>query len=358
MSADEKRQLLDQVIGQVRERIGSTKERAGAIGEQNTKAILIEPVIEALGWDLRDLEQVVREYRAQPNDNPVDYALLLRRSPLLFIEAKDLGSNLTDRRWVSQIMGYATVVGVEWCVLTDGDEYRIYNAHAPVDVDEKLFRAVAISDDNSHDLTVDTLLLLSKETLAADDLKDLWDAYFVDCQVQQALNDLLHGDNSSLVRLIRKTVPDFTPTQIRQSLHRADIRVEFPTTSETPPPAPKPKAATAEGKTLVLAGETYALRYAKEIVVHAANWLVEQGKLTADDCPVVVTRQTSRGTNRCLVNTTPTHLDGTEFTSPEQLTSGLFVETHASRMDLERYARRLLEWAEVDSDALSVHWPE
>ncbi len=116
------RERLEEAVGHVRERIAKIEARKGTIGEENTKAVLIEPVIEALGWDLRDLEQVIREYRAKPQDNPVDYALLLRRSPLLFIEAKDLGSNLTDRRWVSQIMGYATVVGVEWCVLTDGDE--------------------------------------------------------------------------------------------------------------------------------------------------------------------------------------------------------------------------------------------
>ncbi len=43
----------------------------------------------------------------------------------LFVEAKDLGKDLSDRKWISQILGYATVVGAEWCVLTNGDEYRI-----------------------------------------------------------------------------------------------------------------------------------------------------------------------------------------------------------------------------------------
>ena len=38
-------------------------------------------------------------------------------------------------------MGYAIVAGVEWVVLTDGNEYRIYNTHAPVPVAEKLFHS-------------------------------------------------------------------------------------------------------------------------------------------------------------------------------------------------------------------------
>ncbi|MGI5818752.1 MAG: hypothetical protein ACOX9R_11715 [Armatimonadota bacterium] len=228
MAAEDARERLRTTLLQVRERIARVVERKGTLGEQNTKAVLIEPVIEALGWDLRDFEQVVREYRSNSQDNPVDYALLLRRSPLLFIEAKDLGSNLSDRKWLSQIMGYATVVGVEWCLLTDGERYHIYNAHAPVDVEEKLFRTVSISDAANEETTIDTLLLLSKDKLAADELKELWEAFFVDCQVQGALEELLGSASSSIVRLIRQRVPELKPAQIRQSLARADIRVEFP----------------------------------------------------------------------------------------------------------------------------------
>ncbi len=357
MSTGENRQHLDQAVREVRDRIDQMRDRSGSPGEQNTKAVLIEPIIEALGWDLRDWEQVMREYRGKPRDNPVDYALLLRRSPLLFIEAKDLGSDLTDRRWLSQIMGYATVVGVEWCLLTDGDQYRIYNSHAPVDVEDKLFRAVSISDEAQHQLALDTLLLLSKEKLAAEDLKDLWEAYFVDCQVQRALEDLFLGDNSSVVRLIKRAVPDLKPAQIRHSLNRADIRVDFPTTSEKPPRPSEPEINESAEKTLTIAGEVHELRYAKEILVHTADWLAQEGRLNGEDCPISVTRTTSRGADRCLVHTEPHHLDGTPFRSPEKLSNGLFVETHASRSTLEDYSRRLLEGAGIDPEVLEVRWP-
>ncbi len=364
MAATEARERLRATVAQVREQIGKMAERGAKIGEQNTKAVLIEPVIEALGWDLRDLEQVVREYRSNSQDNPVDYALLLRRSPLLFIEAKDLGSDLADRKWLSQIMGYATVVGVEWCLLTDGDNYHIYNAHAPVDVAEKLFRAVSVSDVENEEALIGTLLLLSKEKLAADELNELWEAYFVDCQVQRALEDLLTSDNAGIARLIRREVPELKPAQIRQSLARADIRIEFPTASETPAPAETPPpavpvvAAAPGDKAVVIAGDTYPCKYAKDIPVHVANWLVAQGKLSADRCPVVVTRHSGQGADRCLVNTTATHLDGSPFRSPVQLANGLFMETNASRNALESYAQRLLEWAGLDASVMRVVWPD
>lgn len=355
--SDLRSQVMD-AVQSVQRRIEQIRERRETVGEQNTKAILVEPLIEALGWDLRDLDEVIREYRAKSQDNPVDYALLLRRTPTLFIEAKDFGSDLSDRRWVSQIMGYATVVGVEWCVLTNGDEYRIYNAHAPVDVNDKLFRKIKVSDPAGLDHAVDTLLLLAKSKLASNDLSELWQAFYVDRQVQAALDTILVPDNDSLVRLIRKAAPDLNPSEIRSSLSRADVRVDYPTATEAFPPSVEHIIEGAEdGRAVLIAGERHECQYAKEIVVHVANWLVRQGLLRPESAPVSVTRSTSRGADRCLINTEPRHLDGSKFRSAVELTNGLFVETHASRTELVRYSRRLLEWAGVDPDLMEVIWP-
>lgn len=363
MGASSTAQRVRATVRLVRERIAQIKSRKTAVGEQNTKAVLIDPIIEALGWDLRNLEEVVREYRAEPKDNPVDYALLLRRSPVLFIEAKDLGRNLADRRWASQVMGYATVVGVEWCVLTDGDEYRIYNAHAPVDVEEKLFRTVHISDEETEEHTVETLLLLSKEKLAANTPNELWHACFVDRQVLRALEAILASDDGGLVRLIRKRVPELKPAEIRQSLARADVTVSFPTTSDAVPPSKEDETEEGNGfgddeKIVVIAGQPYECRYAKDILMHVANWLVAQGCISPKDCPIVVTRHAGRRAHRCLINRLPQHLDGAPFRAPKQLSNGLMIETHATRAGLERYARRLLEWAGIDPRVLVVHWAE
>ncbi len=122
------RHRLVDTLPKLRKRIQKIHNRKENIGEQNTKAALIDPLLFALGWEVEDIDEVSREYRRKPQDNPVDYALFMLRSPRLFVEAKDLGKDLSDRKWISQILGYATVVGVEWCVLTNGDEYRLYNA--------------------------------------------------------------------------------------------------------------------------------------------------------------------------------------------------------------------------------------
>ena len=59
----------------IRKRIQQVRERKELIGEQNTKAALIDPLLSAMGWELQEIDEVRREYRRKPQDNPVDYAL-------------------------------------------------------------------------------------------------------------------------------------------------------------------------------------------------------------------------------------------------------------------------------------------
>jgi predicted type IV restriction endonuclease len=62
---------------------------------------LIDTILIALGWDLQEIDEVRREYRRKPQDNPADYALFLNRTECLFIEAKSLEKDLNDRKWIS-----------------------------------------------------------------------------------------------------------------------------------------------------------------------------------------------------------------------------------------------------------------
>lgn len=195
---------------------------AGGIGEQNTKAALIDPVFRALGWDMSDPDETPREYKAKRQDNPVDYAFLIGGTPKLFVEAKALGSNLDDRRWASQVVSYAAVAGVDWVVLTDGDDYRIYNAHAPVPIEDKLLGSARVSVDPSDAAQI--LCLLAKDSLRQGALARLWSRVFVDRRVQDQVTALFSPDpDPSLVRLLAKKLPDLARVDIRQALTRVRI---------------------------------------------------------------------------------------------------------------------------------------
>jgi len=216
---------LEVALTTVRDRI--TKYQRQGIGEQDTKAALIVPILRALGWDVEDLEEVKLEYRRRPSDNPVDFALFLLRTPRLFIEAKSLGAHLDDGKWASQILAYATVAGVEWVALTDGNEWRIYNSHAPVPVEQKLFRVVRVADPGTH--VGQTLKLLAKVQMADHLIDAFWKSDFVDRQIRDALGRLFGPEpDPSLVRLIRAKASALNPAEVRASLSRLRTTFDFP----------------------------------------------------------------------------------------------------------------------------------
>src|SRR5258708_38934446 len=171
---------IKEAVEQARARIARYQ---APVGEQNTKAALIEPVLRVLGWDVEDVDEVHREYRQRSMDAPVDYALVLDNEPVLFVEAKGLRENLEDRRWAGQIVGYAAVAGVEWVVLTNGDEYRIYNAHAAVAVHDKLFRVARVTDPATHPEGV--LELFSKVRMMQGHLTTVFKTHLIDHQVRE-----------------------------------------------------------------------------------------------------------------------------------------------------------------------------
>lgn len=236
---------LTTALRQIADRIPKLRSQGNRISEQDTKRVLITPALEALGWDILDIEEVRNEYRHNPADNPVDYGLFLNRAPVLFVEAKPLGHILDDRKWIVQTINYANAASVDWCVLTNGAEWRIYKVHAQVEADQKLFTAVRIDAPEAIEDAARVLRFLNRDKMRARAIEDLWQAWHVDRQVQAALEDALQDD--ALANLIRKRVPQMPLADIRQSLRRANISVSYPNIFPdiANPPAAIPAASNA-----------------------------------------------------------------------------------------------------------------
>ncbi len=220
-----KNNALAQALADVRNKLALYQGKE--LNEQNTKTALIDPVLRALGWNVGNLDEVSQEYKRQTKDKPVDYALFLLRTPKVFVEAKAFRQTLDDRKWANQIMGYAAVAGVKWTVITNGDEYRIFNACVEVPIEEKLFRSIGVTSPGIA--AEETLALLSKDRIRDNDIEVLWKAHFVDRQVRNALEELFSADNDpSLIRLVRKRVRELSAKDIRASLARMRLRFDFP----------------------------------------------------------------------------------------------------------------------------------
>jgi hypothetical protein len=213
------REVLKTIVPKIR------RDRDRRMSEEDTKIGLIDPVLEALGWNVRDWDEVHHEYRAKAGDNPVDYALKISAKPRLLIEAKALGENLADRKWVIQVLTYATAADVEWLVLSDGDEYRFYKSTARGEAEEKEFCRIRLSEATEDD-AVNALALLSRSNLDGPLIVERATAHFVDRRVKAALRELLNPPEKGLVKLIHTKVPDLSPKEIIASLDRLDIKID------------------------------------------------------------------------------------------------------------------------------------
>lgn len=218
---------LAEVINHASARAQNYKDRRIRLTESDTIRVLVLPVLDALGWDLHDVEEVRSEYRHASADNPVDYALFLCAIPSVFVEAKALGVSLDDRKPLLQTLNYANAAGVNWCVLTNGTEWRIYKVHAPVAAEEKLFLSVRL-DEKGVDTgnKVATLSLLSGERMRARAIDALWSEWSVDRKVERIL-DLIPEDEA-FIRLITKRVDGLTAGEVRGSLRRSGLRSSYP----------------------------------------------------------------------------------------------------------------------------------
>lgn len=203
-------------------------ERAerGPMNESNTKVLLVEPVLQALGWDTTNLDCVTREHKVY-DGTFLDYALLAGGRRVLFVEAKAWGSTLSDPRWMAQTVNYANNEGVVWCVLSDGVGYRVYKTNEPVDMARKLVFEVDLreyADDEKRAGVLRSLQLLSQESVVAGRLDSLGSRLFDEARIRKALEELFSEAPNRFVTLIREQLPEgerrLTPSEIREVLKR------------------------------------------------------------------------------------------------------------------------------------------
>ena len=120
---DGTRALLEESIKEAR-RVLTEHDEYLRGNETATRALVIDGVLTALGWDIKDPARVRLEYRA--DGNKVDYILVSSADAFLgVVEAKSAYSGLkgTDRR---QASGYATEIGARYAMLTNGGRWEAW----------------------------------------------------------------------------------------------------------------------------------------------------------------------------------------------------------------------------------------
>ena len=97
-----------------------------AYNETATRNDFIDPLFEALGWDMHDNAEVAREVTVGQRKR-VDYAFKVRGVSRFLLEAKSLGDRLEGHH-VEQAINYAWNAGVDWVVLCHFSELKLFYA--------------------------------------------------------------------------------------------------------------------------------------------------------------------------------------------------------------------------------------
>lgn len=222
-------------------RVQLERHRKDGLKEYPTRTIFIDPLLAALGWDVRDPDEVELEHPTVDGKS-VDYAMKVNRKVVLHWEAKQLGDPLDDVKSITQVVGYAANDGIEWCVLTNGVRYKVYKASERASAPDKLLFEVSIDPAAANGLTVEELAKqfnrLSRDSMAAGILDQLGSEIFTTGKVRKTLDRLFAETPASFIRLVRKAMadPSVTPSQIEQALRRI-----WDTGVEPVPAAQKPQ---------------------------------------------------------------------------------------------------------------------
>jgi len=329
------------------------------LSEQDTKAVLVEPLLEIAGWAVDDPIQVSREDR--PSERPVDYSLKMGGKPVVLVECKRLANKLDSRKHLDQALAYTSGAGVGWCVLTNGCLFGIYNSLAPEVAKKKLLEELDLarvgeSDGIPVDRAVQAIRLISPQSVESGEIDAAWDERYTGAMIRETVSELWSGPDSDLVNLVRRRMAErghkLTKKETARWLGTLDVKVRSRSTAaprrKEKEAKPEPVGTTARPTRIRVGTYSDGIKYSYEILTKTAEWLIGQGKLKASDCPIPT------GRKRNLVNVDARHRGGEQFTAPRRLSNGLWLETHFSTKDCIRNARRLLEKRGYSVDLLKV----
>ncbi len=283
--------------------------------ETLTRYALIDPLLRELGWDTSNPDLVRPEYPSGGGRS--DYALLGPKGPVVMIEAKKLDESLEDA--TKQGIQYCIQRGTRYFAVSDGQRWKIYEPHLPVPIERKMVVAFDIKEEPAAETCLKALALWRPSVQAG--------------QVRQG----------------EPPIVGHVPSQ-------------QPTPSGPPPQAPLdegwvPLPELAPGvmppsEMRFPNGKAEAIKYWFHVLTRTVNWLIENGHLTADRCPVRI----GGYSQKYIVHTASTHANGKPFHRPLSAHS-LLVEANVSAKNAIEHSQKVIRHSGQDPKRFHLRLP-
>ena len=265
---------------------------------------------------------VTAEY--QVGGGRADYALLSDDgNPKAFVEAKRLGEPLEAIKYQEQVFTYALIQQVRYAGLTDGNLWVLDNV-AEFSGGERRKLEVSIALEPAFQCAL-KLLLLWRPNLASGRPVEANKPILSD----GPSSELDNGGGATVCPPPPPPSGDWKPLGILQHVTGG----------------PQPTAIRFSD------GEERDTSYWWHILFYTAEWLVQNGKLTPQHCPVKLTNG-----QRYTVNHQAVHADDKPFTAPRPLSNGLFCESNFNAVNNLTHTKRLLEYFEEDLETILLRF--
>ena len=273
--------------------------------ETRTRMALIDPLLNALGWDPNDASVVMPEYKV--SDGWADYALLRPDGhPAAVIEAKKLGTML-DVKFRRQMLNYANESGIEYAGLTDGNNWELYTVFQPGPLEERQILKACIAADPPHASALRLLTLWRPNLTSGEPVP-----------ASEPIIDVLDDPRPDPV----ETAPPPRPTE-----------PDWVALSGYEPMAGTPSPTAIR----FWDGEQSNLEYWYQLLTSVVEKLFRDGRLSVDDLPI------GWSPNAYSVHTKPVHPTGKEFIEFRQIEgTPLFVNVYLNAQQARNATKRLL----------------
>ncbi len=176
--------------------------------EEATKNALIMPFIQALGYDVFNLNEVNPELVADvgvKKGEKVDYAIMRDGKPIILFECKTANTNLEHDSKLSQLYRYFSVTEVRFGVLTNGVEYRFFtDLEAPNRMDTKPFLVFNMLDIKEP--LIDELKKFTKGTFDVEQILSTASQLKYSNEIKRLLAKQLAEPEEEFVRLFASQV--------------------------------------------------------------------------------------------------------------------------------------------------------
>ena len=312
--------------------------------ETRTRQLLIDPMLEALGWDVRNPAQVHLEYKG--TSGKPDYALFSHGNVVALIEAKKLEMPPAHIK-VEQVLKYArdrALTSLKYVVWTNGDHWQIWS------IEEDREESFQLSNTQEYECAAKVIQLLRSALEVQEQGTSPPPPPRPIPKPVRAQPPIAPSDAGTreTPREMATPVPSSRQEAVEPSNGGQDQDGWMPLTlwEVEAGTRQKPQANT---KIKFPDSSTKSLKNWTDLFAFVAEYLVKTGKISARNCPVIKGKS-----KRHLLHTEPIHPNGRKFLYKREIGNGLWLFTQFSPDKLHENSCWLLENFDVDPSTVLV----